>query len=416
MSGRRVSLASLPGKPFNPVADTDRPAPAPEPEPITADSATAAGLTVVQQIPLAAIAPTPLNSRRDFGTAEELRTFGESLIRRQIQAVVVVPRPAYLALWPEHADATDGRDYVLVAGERRWRGLGAVGAGTINAVVQADLAGSRLGFLDAVFTENFDRKNLDPIEEAHAIEELVRVLGTARAVAEHYKKTEGWASQRRRLLQLTPDLQHLVSSGEIRIEAARQLSKLPAGDQAPAWQRMKDEAAQPKAPRPAETASSAADFTAVKSGAATGTPDGGRPPAPEAGADFTAVKSGSPQPVPAVASSEDPGDTFTAVKPSADTVVAAMEAAAEDRNFTAVKSDSHGQLPEQRDSAPVEAQPDTVILHLSRDDFAGSALAIRSALDVRPAVRLAAELITLLQREPEFPQIMAEIRASQVRR
>jgi ParB family chromosome partitioning protein len=177
------------------------------------------------------IAPTPVNTRDNFGTPEELAELGESLRVRQLQAVVVVHRDRYVALWPEHAEMVTGAEFVLVCGERRWRAATQVSLPTLDADVRDDLTQSRAGFLEAVTEENLGRANLDPIEEARAVDSMVVECGSAAAAAEQFRRSEGWVSQRRALLKLTKPLQQQVQAGQLAVRTARTIAALPPEEQ-----------------------------------------------------------------------------------------------------------------------------------------------------------------------------------------
>lgn len=178
------------------------------------------------RVPLGRIAPNLINPRTDFGTTEQLEDFGRSLKRRQIQAVPVVTRRAYLELWPEHKDQIGNVDFVIVSGERRYRAATAVALPALECVINDGYAESRKTFLDAVVSENIDRQNFDAIEEANAVEVLVEAFGSARSVAEHYERVDGWVSQRRILLRLASEVQELVRRQQMPLEPARKLGKL----------------------------------------------------------------------------------------------------------------------------------------------------------------------------------------------
>jgi len=211
MTGRRVALSSLAQDPV---------------EEVPGHSAA----TPIRLAP-ARIARTPLNRRTSFGTPEELTELGESIRRRQLAAVVVVTRARYLALFPEHQDQVGTADYVLVNGERRWRAATQVQLPRLDAVIREDLADSRADLLDAVIAENIDRKNLDHIEEARSVEDLVAEAGSAAAAAKQLHRTEGWVSQRRALLRLTPEIQARVQAGEVPVRIARSIASVPPEDQ-----------------------------------------------------------------------------------------------------------------------------------------------------------------------------------------
>ncbi|MGI5532541.1 ParB/RepB/Spo0J family partition protein [Streptomyces syringium] len=178
------------------------------------------------RVPVARIAPNLVNPRTNFGTEEELQDLGKSLQRRQVQAVLVVTRAAYLKLWPDNAEKIGNVDVVIVSGERRYRAAKAVAMPSLDCVINDDVAESRKTFIEAVVSENVDRANFDPIEEAYAIEALVAEFGTGRAVAQHFERADGWVTQRRLLTHLVPVLQDQVRQRTMPVEVARNLGKL----------------------------------------------------------------------------------------------------------------------------------------------------------------------------------------------
>nr|WSZ21216.1 ParB N-terminal domain-containing protein [Streptomyces canus] len=252
------------------------------------------------RVPLARVAPNLVNPRTDFGTEDQLIDLGKSLARRQNQPCPVVSRGAYLKLWPEHADRVKDVDYVLVSGERRYRAATTVGLPALDCVANDDFAADRRTFMEAVVSENVDRQNFDPVEEAYAVQSLVREFGSNRAVAQHFERVDGWVTQRILLTNLAPPMQDLVRAKEMPLEAARRLGKLArdnawdAGQQTAWWREEQDRRAAavqaraaaktqpapvpqaatrtpelapqaaPPDPGPAETSSPASSFTAVK--------------------------------------------------------------------------------------------------------------------------------------------------------
>jgi ParB family chromosome partitioning protein len=332
-----------------------------------------ASATVLVHLRVDTIAATPVNSRRNFGTPAELKELGESMRVRQLQPVVVVPRAAYLALWPDHADRIGTAAHILANGERRLRAAHIVRLETIEAIIREDIADGRTAFLDAVFTENIQRRNFDPIEEAQAVDALVAEFGTSQAVADHYGKSPGWVTQRRILLKLTRELQDLVSARKIPLAAAREIGKLPRELQGEAWRDGSWSRTEPMLrPVPENPA-----FTAVK-------PDPGpSEPGPAAATThpaqdaqtFTAVKvqadtetaDTAPEPTTAAVTTEPTpsAETFTAVKVDA-TEAADPEAppAAEDGPAPATSSVPEQREPEQeRDVAAVKDWED--LAHVS---------------------------------------------------
>lgn len=316
MAGRRTSLASLAGAKVEDVPGRSDP--------------------TLLTLPLDRLHCTRFNPRRNFGTDEELREFGEKLKREQLQPAVVVSRAAYLKLWPDEADSVGAASYVIANGERRYRASLLVGRPVLEVVHREDVAKSRAAFLDAVQSENNDRQNLDPIERAIAIETMVTELGGADQVAAYYSKTKGWVSQQRKLLKLTPELQDLVSAGEMPVRVARNIAGLPSEVQAEAWQgeverrrlekeagaRLRAQAANPPAP--------AAPLPALA------------PPTPEPPR-FTAVNH-APDPEPSKPREEPAPQAYPAVYAPADTPPVAQS----------------GQVPAPVALPPVPARPEGI--------------------------------------------------------
>jgi ParB family chromosome partitioning protein len=295
--GKRVSLSSLADAP-------------------TEDVPGHSTATLIRLRP-AQIAATPLNPRANFGTDKELAELGESMRVRQLQPVVAVSRARYLALWPDHEDHAGAADYVLANGERRYRAAVHVGLERLDVIVREEIADSRAAFLDALLSENLDRRNFDPIEEALAVEAMVHECGTANAAATRFRRHETWVSQRRALLKLAPGMQHRVRTGEVPVRIARSVAALPHDEQESAWLRARAEQAQ-------ETQQRARQRQPRSPRENTPAPETGRPapqpPDPDGTGQreiFTAVKTGDGAEGPATT---DPGaqagqrEIFTAVK------------------------------------------------------------------------------------------------------
>ncbi|MGW5529472.1 ParB/RepB/Spo0J family partition protein [Streptomyces xanthochromogenes] len=287
MSGRKTSLASLAGGRVEAVPGMEDP--------------------LLLDLPLDKLVPTRFNPRRNFGTNEELREFGLRLAKKQLQPAVVLSRTSYLRLWPEEVEHVGSAVYVIINGERRFRGSSLAGRKTLTVVLREDLAVSRAVVLDSIMSENNDRADLDPIERALGIHTMVEQLNGAKAVANHYGKSEGWVSQQRKLLKLIPPLQELVSEGTMSARIGYKIAGLPAEQQAAAWQeeleRRAFAEAQPKEPRRkggresqslTEPASPQPVFSALKS-----EPAAAEPPADEAAAPvvFSALKTTAPEPL-----------------------------------------------------------------------------------------------------------------------
>lgn len=297
------------------------------------------------RIPLDRLSPNFVNPRSNFGSEDELIDFGKSLRRRQNQACPVVSKAAYLKIWPENEERIGDVDYVLVCGERRYRGATAVAMSSLDCVINDDHAQSRKTFLDAVVSENVDRRNFDSIEEAYAVQSLVEVFGTNRAVAQHFERADGWVTQRVLLTHLAPELQDLVRKKDIPVEVARTLGKLArdnewgAAEQSEWW-------ANEQARR---TSVSAARAAAKKEAKAPKPRDAARAPA-----NVPQRSAGAEGP----SSTASPAESFTAVKPSV------PDTAEPDRDPAAATGEGGGTLPEPR--LPYD-DPSAIARHLDRN-------------------------------------------------
>jgi len=369
MPGRRVSLASLADRPVEEVPGQDSP--------------------ILQQLRPDQIAPTPLNKRENFGTDEELAALGESLRVRQLAAVVVVERSDYLRLWPDHEEQLGAAGYVLVNGERRWRAATTVSLPTLEAMVRPGVAASREDFLDALYAENLERKNFDIIEEARAVDEMVKVCGSALAAAKRFRRTEGWVSQHRALLRLTPELQEHVRSGELPVRIARTIAALPHDKQRAAWQAAREAESADRESRRQVRATSPDDGTGSQPPITGTPPEGGAelsPPKTPAGDGFTAVKTGDVD-ATAPGDTQPPGnpgptdgDSFTAVKTGDTGTPPPGEAPPGTRPVVEGNSDEDG-----GDGSPVGSPNRPAPVMVRWDDLGQVAGAIRAALS--PAAR-----------------------------
>jgi ParB family chromosome partitioning protein len=296
---------------------------------------------------------------------------------RQLQPVVVVGRADYLRLWPEHEAQIGEADYVLVNGERRVRAANQVFLPGVDAIVRPHLADSKTAFLDALFSENFDRKNFNAIEEARAVEAMVAECGSAHSAAQAFRRTEGWISQRRALLKLTPELQEKVGSGELPVRIARSIAALPASDQETAWRQARE----------AEQASQESRRQARGPGAKPETQPRQDPPAGEPGGngtpgrDFTVVKTDGTESSngsgtgTGAAAHDPPGDSAAVENPAGPPAVGAAGPDAET----------------ERESRADRTRPSATVMRW--DDLGKVAEAIRVALGADDRRQLAALIL-----------------------
>ncbi|KXK59796.1 plasmid partitioning protein [Micromonospora rosaria] len=215
MAGKRVNLSELASEPALPEARVPSFA---ESTPRTAR---------VHQV-----AANPLNTRDLTADRAKIESIADSLrTHGQLQPCTVVPRDAFLNIYPEHESSLGTAKWVQVTGGRRRAAALLAELPTLDIVVKSGPAESREAWVSATAAENLDRENLDPIEEAQAIQLLVHECGTAKAAAARLSRTPPWVTQRLNLLKLTSEVQALVRAGEVPLREVRDLHQVPPESQ-----------------------------------------------------------------------------------------------------------------------------------------------------------------------------------------
>ena len=122
-----------------------------------------------------------------------------------------------------------GNRFELIAGERRWRAAQKAGISKIPVVIR-DVADGDL--LEIALTENVQREDLNPIEEAQAYQKLIERVGlTQEALAARFGRDRSYITNYLRLLRLPEDVQHLVEEGRLSTGHVRTVLGLPQHDQ-----------------------------------------------------------------------------------------------------------------------------------------------------------------------------------------
>ena len=111
--------------------------------------------------------------------------------------------------------------YELIAGERRWRAAKRVGLTTVSAIVR-DV--SDLASMEQAVVENLHRRDLNPLEEAAAYQQLLGDFGlTHDQLAKRVGKSRTSVTNLLRLFQLPPPVQKLVRDERLAEGHARAL-------------------------------------------------------------------------------------------------------------------------------------------------------------------------------------------------
>jgi ParB family chromosome partitioning protein len=114
--------------------------------------------------------------------------------------------------------------YEIIAGERRWRAAQIAGLPTVPAVIRRvpDEAAIAMSLI-----ENIQREDLNPLEEARALERLISEFGvTHQQAADAVGRSRAAVSNLLRLLELAPEVTALVEQRELEMGHARALLSL----------------------------------------------------------------------------------------------------------------------------------------------------------------------------------------------
>ena len=115
----------------------------------------------------------------------------------------------------------ESQRYEIIAGERRWRAAQIAGLATIPAVIRRvpDEAAIAMALI-----ENIQRENLNPLEEARALERLISEFGiTHQQAADAVGRSRAAVSNLLRLLELAPEITAFVERRELEMGHARAL-------------------------------------------------------------------------------------------------------------------------------------------------------------------------------------------------
>ena len=161
-------------------------------------------------LPIELIHPDPNQPRKTF-REEDLRSLAESIAAVGVLCPITV--------------SPDAEGYRIVAGERRWRAARLCALTTIPALVRA-LSPTEQSL--AALSENLQRKDLDPFEEAEGIRRFLRESGLTQAeAARALGKSQSGLANKLRLLALDPALIETLRRAGLSERHARALLSLP---------------------------------------------------------------------------------------------------------------------------------------------------------------------------------------------
>jgi ParB family chromosome partitioning protein len=169
----------------------------------------------LRQLPVDLIQRGQYQPRRDIAP-ESLRELADSIVAQGVMQPIVV-RPI------------SDQKFEIIAGERRWRATQLAGLDVIPAVVRevSDQAAIAMALI-----ENIQREDLNPIEEAAALQRLQREFDlTQQEVASAVGKSRSTVANLLRLMTLQDEVRRLVEHGDLEMGHARALLGLEGVDQ-----------------------------------------------------------------------------------------------------------------------------------------------------------------------------------------
>ena len=165
----------------------------------------------IETIPLREIEPDPDQPRKTFDD-ETLSELSASIAEHGLLQPIAVRHRAV-------------GGYLIVAGERRWRACRMAGLTEVPAIVK-DVTDEQA--MELALVENLQREDLDPVEEAAGIRELMTRCGlTQEQAAQKLGKSRSALANSLRLLNLPENVLELLKSGFINIGHAKVILSLP---------------------------------------------------------------------------------------------------------------------------------------------------------------------------------------------
>ncbi len=156
-------------------------------------------------------------TRMDEGALYEL---AESIKAQGIMQPILVRRLS--------SGANDGK-YEIIAGERRFRAAKIAGLDSVPVLVR-DVPDESAAAMSLI--ENIQREDLNPLEEAHGLQRLVKEFGlTHELAAQAVGRSRSAASNLLRLLNLADPVQTMLMAGDLDMGHARALLGLERATQ-----------------------------------------------------------------------------------------------------------------------------------------------------------------------------------------
>ena len=175
----------------------------------------------LRELPLEQLKPGKYQPRTRFDK-EPLEELAESIRASGVMQPIVV-RPV------SKQGSSAAVKWEIIAGERRWRAAQLVGLDKIPAVIR-DVGDEQTIAMSLI--ENLQREDLNPIEEARALERLIEEFEfTHQQIADAVGKSRSAVTNILRLMQLSAPVAELLTQGALEAGHARALLPLESNMQ-----------------------------------------------------------------------------------------------------------------------------------------------------------------------------------------
>jgi len=162
--------------------------------------------STVDSVPVSAIHRDPTQPREHFDEAK-LKELAASIKKLGlVQAISIRPHP-------------DGNDeYMIIAGERRWRALQIAGIETAKVEIYTTTDEEKIAAIQVA--ENVGRAEMNPMEEARAFQKMIDTGSDPEKIAAAVGASKTKVERRLSFLTLIPSLQEMVKHGSLPIARA----------------------------------------------------------------------------------------------------------------------------------------------------------------------------------------------------
>lgn len=187
-----------------------------------------------RNLPVDLVKPSPMNPRKTIDEAAIAELAENIEAQGLIQPITVRPVGYYDRVEDGRVISTP-KSYEIICGERRYRAFSRLNDshpdGSFSSIPAIVRTMSDEEAFDAMITENLQRQDVDPIEEAFAFGQLIKNGKTAEDIAVRFGKSTRFVQDRVKLNSLIPELMLAVREDKMSIAAAMIISKLDEKDQ-----------------------------------------------------------------------------------------------------------------------------------------------------------------------------------------